>query len=123
MGKDGIVTVDMTLTSMGCLPLAGMKIVEQVENALREIPEINATNVNIVWNPPWSKDRMSEDMQKLLLESSKVRTISRDCSIGCLIPYGTVSFCYTLVVSNLTILMKKILYTDKRQETFLFIIV
>ncbi len=57
MGKDGIVTVDMTLTSMGC-PLAGM-IVEQVENALKDIPEVNATNVNIVWNPPWSKDRMS----------------------------------------------------------------
>jgi|SRR3954451_7031723 metal-sulfur cluster biosynthetic enzyme len=55
--KDGIVTVDMTLTSMGC-PLAGM-IVEQVEAALRDIPEVNATNVNIVWNPPWSKDMMS----------------------------------------------------------------
>jgi metal-sulfur cluster biosynthetic enzyme len=55
--KDGIVTVDMTLTSMGC-PMAGM-IVEQVEAALKDIPEVNATNVNIVWNPPWSKDMMS----------------------------------------------------------------
>ena len=55
--KDGIVTVDMTLTSMGC-PLAGM-IVEQVEAALSDIPEVNATNVNIVWSPPWSKDMMS----------------------------------------------------------------
>ena len=57
MGKDGIVTVDMTLTSMGC-PLAGV-IVEQVEAALKDIPEVNATNVNIVWSPPWSKDMMS----------------------------------------------------------------
>jgi metal-sulfur cluster biosynthetic enzyme len=55
--KDGIVTIDMTLTSMGC-PLAGM-IVEQVEAALSDIPEVNATNVNIVWNPPWNKDMMS----------------------------------------------------------------
>ena len=23
------------------------------------IPEVNATNVNLVWNPPWSKDKMS----------------------------------------------------------------
>jgi metal-sulfur cluster biosynthetic enzyme len=55
--KDGIVTVDMTLTSMGC-PMAGM-IVNQVEEALKELPEVNATNVNIVWSPPWNKDMMS----------------------------------------------------------------
>ncbi|WP_338449072.1 metal-sulfur cluster assembly factor [Niallia oryzisoli] len=57
MDNDGILTVDMTLTSMGC-PLAGM-IVDQVQAALRDIPEVNATNVNIVWNPPWTKDKMS----------------------------------------------------------------
>jgi len=57
MDKDGIVTVDMTLTSMGC-PLAGV-IVDQVQAALKDIPEVNATNVNIVWNPPWTKDKMS----------------------------------------------------------------
>ncbi len=57
MDKDGIVTVDMTLTSMGC-PLAGT-IVDQVQAALKDIPEVNATNVNIVWNPPWTKDKMS----------------------------------------------------------------
>ena len=55
--KDGIVTVDMTLTSMGC-PMAGM-IVNQVEEALKDLPEVNATNVNVVWSPPWNKDMMS----------------------------------------------------------------
>lgn len=57
MDEEGKVTVEMTLTSMGC-PLAGT-IVEQVKAALAEIPEVKSTNVNIVWNPPWSKDRMS----------------------------------------------------------------
>ncbi|WP_394235469.1 metal-sulfur cluster assembly factor [Niallia oryzisoli] len=57
MDNDGILTVDMTLTSMGC-PLAGV-IVDQVQAALKDIPEVNATNVNIVWNPPWNKDMMS----------------------------------------------------------------
>ena len=52
--EEGVVTVDMTLTSMGC-PLAGM-IVDQVKAALSDIPEVNDTIVNIVWNPPWSKD-------------------------------------------------------------------
>ncbi|MDQ0153861.1 metal-sulfur cluster biosynthetic enzyme [Robertmurraya andreesenii] len=57
MDEEGKVTVEMTLTSMGC-PLAGT-IVEQVKAALAEIPEVKSTDVNIVWNPPWSKDRMS----------------------------------------------------------------
>lgn len=57
MDDAGIVTIDMTLTSMGC-PLAGT-IVDNVKSALTDIPEVKDTEVNIVWNPPWSKDRMS----------------------------------------------------------------
>lgn len=57
LDEEGILTVDMTLTSMGC-PLAGV-IVDQVKSALRDIPEVKDTIVNIVWSPPWSKDRMS----------------------------------------------------------------
>lgn len=57
LDDDGILTVDMTLTAMGC-PLAGV-IVDQVKAALSGIPEIKDTTVNIVWNPPWTKDRMS----------------------------------------------------------------
>ncbi|MBS4172030.1 metal-sulfur cluster assembly factor [Bacillus sp. FJAT-49736] len=53
----GKVTVTMTLTAMGC-PLAGV-IVDQVQTALRDLPEVKETEVNIVWNPPWSKDRLS----------------------------------------------------------------
>ncbi len=57
MDEDGIVTVDMTLTSMGC-PM-GPQIIDQVKTALGELPEIKETQVNIVWNPPWNKDMMS----------------------------------------------------------------
>lgn len=57
INDEGIVTVEMTLTSMGC-PMAG-QIVKEVEAALKDIPEVNATNVNLVWSPPWSKDKMS----------------------------------------------------------------
>lgn len=57
MDEEGNTTVTMTLTSMGC-PLAGT-IVDQVKAALAEIPEVKSTEVNIVWNPPWNKDRMS----------------------------------------------------------------
>ncbi len=54
---EGVAFVTMTLTSMGC-PL-GPVIVDQVNTALCELPEVKETNVNIVWQPTWSKDNMS----------------------------------------------------------------
>ena len=57
MDAEGKATVTMTLTSMGC-PLAGT-IVDQVKRALIDIPEVNEVEVNIVFNPPWSRDMMS----------------------------------------------------------------
>jgi metal-sulfur cluster biosynthetic enzyme len=57
MDENGLTKVTMTLTSMGC-PLAGT-IVDQVKRALADIPEVNEVDVSIVFNPPWTKDRMS----------------------------------------------------------------
>ncbi|AQL56591.1 metal-sulfur cluster assembly factor [Abyssicoccus albus] len=57
MDEDGVVNVEMTLTSMGC-PM-GPQIVEQVNTAVMELPEVKDVNVHIVWNPPWDKDMMS----------------------------------------------------------------
>jgi len=53
----GKATITMTMTAMGC-PLAST-IVDQVKYALSDIPEIKDVDVKIVWNPPWTKDRMS----------------------------------------------------------------
>lgn len=57
MAEDGQVEVSMTLTSIGC-PMAGT-IVQMVETALMDLPEVKEVQVNIVWSPPWSKDKMS----------------------------------------------------------------
>ncbi|MGN8644614.1 metal-sulfur cluster assembly factor [Gracilibacillus sp. HCP3S3_G5_1] len=57
LNDEGIATVTMTLTAMGC-PLAG-HIEQDVKRVMEDIPEVKDTEVNIVWNPPWSKDRMS----------------------------------------------------------------
>ncbi|MEG0471741.1 MAG: metal-sulfur cluster assembly factor [Solibacillus sp.] len=54
---EGAATVTMTLTSMGC-PMAPV-IIDQVQTALGELPEVKETEVNIVWQPAWSKDNMS----------------------------------------------------------------
>ncbi|ATH95037.1 DNA methyltransferase [Bacillus glycinifermentans] len=57
MDENGKTDVTMTLTSMGC-PLAPI-IVDQVKTALADIPEVKDVDVNIVWNPPWTRDKMS----------------------------------------------------------------
>jgi metal-sulfur cluster biosynthetic enzyme len=53
------VEVVMALTSMGC-PL-GPVITGEVSNALSGLMGIGDTSVKIVWSPPWSPDKMSED--------------------------------------------------------------
>ncbi|WLD94889.1 metal-sulfur cluster assembly factor [Alkalihalobacillus sp. AL-G] len=55
--EDGVLKVTMTLTAMGC-PLAGT-IANDVRNALIDFDEVKDVDVNIVWNPPWTKDKMS----------------------------------------------------------------
>lgn len=57
MDENGKTDVTMTLTSMGC-PLAPI-IVDQVKTTLADIPEVKDVDVNIVWNPPWTRDKMS----------------------------------------------------------------
>ena len=49
--------VIMTLTSMGC-PLAPI-IVEQVETAMLSVEEVETVDVEITFDPPWTKDKMS----------------------------------------------------------------
>jgi FeS assembly SUF system protein len=61
---DGIVGVDMTLTAPGC-PVAG-DIVSWVDKAVREIPGVETAIVNLVFEPPWDKSKMS-DAAKLQL--------------------------------------------------------
>ena len=55
---DNSVTVRMTLTAPGC-PVAGTLPLE-VEKQVENIPEVKEADVVLVWEPAWSKDRMSE---------------------------------------------------------------
>jgi FeS assembly SUF system protein len=58
------VEVKMTLTSPAC-PVAG-SLPGEVEYRIRDIPEVNDVKIQLVWNPPWDKDMMS-DVAKLEL--------------------------------------------------------
>lgn len=61
---DGDVYVRMTLTTPGC-PLHDT-IVSAVERVLEGQPGIRSVRVDIVWNPPWSPDKMSEEAKRQL---------------------------------------------------------
>jgi FeS assembly SUF system protein len=55
---DGSVHVRMTLTAPGC-PVAG-SLVSEVHQAVRGVPGVRVARTQLVWDPPWSRDRMSE---------------------------------------------------------------
>jgi FeS assembly SUF system protein len=52
------VTVRMTLTSPAC-PAAG-SLPGEVERKVRGLAEVTGVKVEVVWDPPWTPDRMSE---------------------------------------------------------------
>jgi metal-sulfur cluster biosynthetic enzyme len=58
------VTVEMTLTAQGCP--ASVSISEQVKSRVEQLPGVRNANVNVVWNPPWTPERLSEDARKQL---------------------------------------------------------
>ena len=52
------VYIKMTLTSPAC-PVAGT-LPGEVEDKARSVPEVAEAKVDLVWDPPWNMDMMSE---------------------------------------------------------------
>jgi FeS assembly SUF system protein len=59
VGKSGDVKVEMTLTSPGC-PVAGT-LPGEVESKIRRVDGVTDAKVELVWEPAWSMDRMSDE--------------------------------------------------------------
>jgi FeS assembly SUF system protein len=58
---DRSVAVEMTLTAPGC-PVAGEMPI-WVENAVSSVGGVSHVSVDLVFDPPWTPDRMSEEAQ------------------------------------------------------------
>ena len=56
--EGGKVAVDMTLTSPAC-PVAGT-LPPEVEAKISRLDGVSNVRVDLVWDPPWNPDRMSE---------------------------------------------------------------
>jgi FeS assembly SUF system protein len=59
IADDGRVAIDMTLTAPAC-PVAGMMPV-MVQEAVQKVEGVGDVNVELVWDPPWSQENMTEE--------------------------------------------------------------
>jgi phenylacetate-CoA oxygenase PaaJ subunit len=61
---DNHVEVDMTFTAIAC-PAMDMLIAD-VHDKISALPKVASIKVNVVWNPPWTKSRLSEQGRDIL---------------------------------------------------------
>jgi len=56
---DQVVNLKMTLTAPGCPAARSLPI--EVHDRISQIPEVKDVNVEIVWDPPWTPEMMSQE--------------------------------------------------------------
>jgi len=61
---DRVVAIEMTLTTPNCP--AAEELPTMVENAVASVPGVQSAEINIVWDPAWSPDRMSDEARLVL---------------------------------------------------------
>ncbi len=59
ISNTGYVNIKMTLTAPGC-PVAG-EIIMEVDNKVRRVEDVTDVNVMLTFDPPWSREMMSEE--------------------------------------------------------------
>ena len=62
--RKGLVDITMTLTTPAC-PV-GPEFLNNVKSRVEEIKEVKECEVELVWDPPWSQDMMSEEAKTML---------------------------------------------------------
>lgn len=58
------VNIDMSLTSPGCP--SGPEIMTEAEQQVKAIPDIGAVQMNLVWSPPWTPERIEPRVRAYL---------------------------------------------------------
>lgn len=64
VNKKGVATVVMTLTSMGC-PM-GPELTTDIDGVLRLRDEIKDVEIEVVWDPPWTPERIKPEIKEML---------------------------------------------------------
>ncbi len=76
VAKNNDVNIKMTMTTQGC-PLHET-LVSDATRFVKKVPGVNNVNIDIVWDPPWSMDKMSED--------AKIKIKNMGADMGTLAP-------------------------------------
>lgn len=58
VGADGVVAIQMTLTSPHCPAVQSLPA--EVESKIRDIQGVSGVKIDLVWEPPWDPSKMSE---------------------------------------------------------------
>ena len=64
ISENNDVKIKMTMTTKGC-PLHDT-MVEDVTRYTKKVPGVNNVQVDIVWDPPWTKDKMSDEAKAMM---------------------------------------------------------
>jgi len=59
VNSENVVQVNMTLTSPACPSAQALPL--EVEQRVREVPGVAAAKVDVVWEPTWTMEKMSEE--------------------------------------------------------------
>ena len=59
IGDDPVVDIKMTLTAPGCPAARSLPI--EVHERIAQIPEVSDVQVEVVWDPPWTPEMMSQE--------------------------------------------------------------
>ena len=64
ISEEGFVTLTMTLTTPGC-PMHE-SLAEGVGAAMSDVPGLTGGEIRLIWEPPWSPERMTEEGKRML---------------------------------------------------------
>ncbi|HKX34892.1 MAG TPA: metal-sulfur cluster assembly factor [Actinomycetota bacterium] len=64
IGEEGVISIEYTLTTMGC-PI-GPLIEQQMQSFLENVPGVTSVEAEMVLRPPWTPEMMSEEAKAAL---------------------------------------------------------
>ena len=72
ISENNDVNIKMTMTTQGC-PLHET-MVDDVKRYTKKVSGVNSVNVDIVWDPPWTMDKMSDDAKAMMKKMGSQNT-------------------------------------------------
>ncbi len=64
--EDGVVDIELTFTAMGCPAMDFIQ--DDIREALLADPDIDSVDIEVVWDPVWTKDRIRTEARETMRE-------------------------------------------------------